>query len=236
MIGLFVFGFRAQADDLCAIRPDLCKGTVKTKKKKVNKNYHSETAREADELEREIILEEQERRTKKAQQDYNGFPKESSSPRNDGYEEPPSKPLGFSQVQKANKSHQAMRDFGKRRPRQIDRNTANTFDAYLNSNSQNPALNARMPSSQNAFQPSKWGTNPGTVMKADPATSGGGFNPNQGPYPQNGGFSSKPVTLEQPQATPVSGETSQSSSGESPVPGSETPHDGDGASPAGPLH
>lgn len=229
-IGLLVCSVRLHADDLCAIRPDLCKGAVKSKKKKSNRNYHSETAREADELEREIILEEQERRTKKAQHDYNGFTKERPDSHNN-FEEAPPKPLGFSQVRKADKSHQAMRDFGKRRPRSIDRETANTFDAYLNSNSQNPALNSRMPSSQNAFQPSKWGTHPGTIMKTEPMTSGGGFNQGQGPYPQNGGFSSKPVTLEQPQSAPVSGETSQSSTGESPVPPAGSPSEGEGAGP-----
>jgi hypothetical protein len=182
-------------------------------------SYKKETIREADELERELLLEQQERKTgRHAQQ------KSTPAPPDIPVAEPPPKPLGFSQVQKAPLSHQSMRDFGRKRSKKIDRSTASVFDAYLNSNAHNPALNARLPSSQNAFQPPKRTGSAISIEtnRPDPVVSGGGFNTGQGPHPENGGFSSKPMTLE--------------SDSPGPVQNVEAPQDGDAASPAGPLH
>ena len=218
------------ADDVCELRPDLCGGPVKAKKAKRGTSYKNETMREADELEREIILERQERANNNRTQH-----KRDSSPLGEAPNtEPPAKPLGFSQIQKAPRSHQSMRDFGRKRPRKLDRKTENVFDAYMNSNSHNPALSARLPSSQSAFQPAKkngFAPAPAYTNRPDPVVSGGGFNNGQGPHPENGGFSSKPVTLESdaPASTSTGGDTG-------PVPNAETPQDGAAPSPAGPLH
>jgi hypothetical protein len=183
-------------------------------------NYKKETLREADELERELLLEQQERKNGRRAQQQSTPAATPEIP-----VAPPPKPLGFSQIKNAPHSHQSMRDFGRKRPKKIDRSTASVFDAYLNSNAHNPALNARLPSSQNAFQsPKRTGTAASTdTNRPDPVVSGGGFNTGQGPHPENGGFSSKPMTLE-------------SDSPPGPVQNVEAPQDGDAASPAGPLH
>jgi hypothetical protein len=185
-------------------------------------NYRNETVREADELEREILLEQQERKNARRAQPQKTQPVVAAP--EIPAAEPPAKPLGFSQIQKAPHSHQAMRDFGRKRAKKIDRSTANVFNSYLNSNAHNPALNARLPASQNAFQGSKrTGTEvPTYTSRPDPVVSGSGFNTGQGPYPENGGFSSKPVTLEPESPGPVQNV--------------EAPQEGEAASPAGPLH
>lgn len=179
-------------------------------------NYKNETAREADELERELLLDRQERKTARRGQ-------QKAKPAQPGIPlgAPPAKPLGFSQVQRAPKASRPMRDFGRKKPKKIDRATANVFDAYMNSNAHNPALNARLPASQKAFQPRPRNGSSTYTKRPDPVVTGGGFNTGQGPYPENGGFSSKPVTLEQDLP---------------PAQNAETPPSENGAVPAGPSN